>query len=164
MLMPKRHKSKLFATLFAVCTGGAIALSTLMPGAIAQDGRAITVRSDRQEADQITGIITATGNVRVDYPARQIQATSAQAQYFSREQRIVMTGNVYVLQEGNSIRGETITYLIDEGRFVATPQANRQVESIYIISDPEAPATPAANPPAPTFNPKPALKQPESGQ
>jgi len=164
MLMPKHYKDKLFATLFAVCTGGAITLSTLIPGAIAQDGRAITVRSDRQEADQISGIITATGNVRVDYPARQIQATAAQAQYFSREQRIVMTGNVYVLQEGNSIRGETITYLIDEGRFVATPQANRQVESIYIISDPDAPATPPATPPAPTFNPKPALKQPESGQ
>lgn len=164
MLKIKHHTGKLLATLFAIGTGGAIALSTMMPGAIAQDGRAITVRSDRQEADQITGIITATGNVRVDYPARQIQATAAQAQYFSREQRIVMTGNVYVLQEGNSIRGETITYLIDEGRFVATPQANRQVESIYIISDPEAPATPPAGPPTPTFNPKPALKQPESGQ
>ncbi len=31
-----------------------------------------------------------------------------------------------------------MTYLIDEGRFIATPKADRQVESTYIISDPQA--------------------------
>ncbi len=153
----------LWAAVVPLMFGGAIALSGRTP-ALAQDGRAITVRSDVQEADQVTGIITATGNVRVDYPARQIQATSAQAQYFSQERRIVMTGNVYVLQEGNSIRGEVITYLIDEGRFVATPQPNRQVESIYIISDPDAPPTTPAPEPAPPFNPKPAFKRPYSDE
>jgi lipopolysaccharide export system protein LptA len=30
-----------------------------------------------------------------------------------------------------------MTYLIDEGRFVAKPQSDRQVESTYIITDPE---------------------------
>ncbi|HEY9806228.1 MAG TPA: hypothetical protein V6D04_06640, partial [Candidatus Obscuribacterales bacterium] len=67
-----------------------------------------------------------------------------------RERRIVLSGNVYVLQQGNSLRGENITYLIDEGRFVALPQTSKQVESIYIVADPAAtPPTPAAvsNPP-----------------
>jgi lipopolysaccharide export system protein LptA len=70
------------------------------------------------------------------YPARQIQATSAQAQYFSKERRIDFSGNVYILQQGNnSIRAEKVIYLIDEGKFIALPQPNRQVESIYMVED-----------------------------
>jgi lipopolysaccharide export system protein LptA len=104
-----------------------------------QTGNALTVRSDIQEANSETGVITARGNVQVYYPSRKIQATAAQAQYFSRERRLVLSGNVYVLQEGNSMRAETMTYLVDEGRFIATPQGSQQVESIYIVkeSDPQ---------------------------
>lgn len=105
----------------------------------AQESRALRVRSDIQEADSKTGIITARGNVRINYPARNMQGSAAQAQYFSRERRIVLSGNAYVVQEGNSIRGETITYLIDEGRFIALPEQNKQVESIYFVPDPNAP-------------------------
>lgn len=64
----------------------------------------------------------------------------------------MLSGDVYVLQQGNSLRGETITYLIDEGRFVALPQAPKQVEAIYILQDSPTPSpSPAAAPtPAPT--------------
>ena len=105
-------------------------------------GGAITLRSDVQESNSETGIITARGNVKISYPARGIQATAAQAQYYTRERRLVLTGNVYVLQRGNSMRAETMTYLIDEGRFIATPKSDRQVESTYIVQD----ATPAEQP------------------
>lgn len=142
-----------------------LALALMMPiafsGAIAppsysqnqQAGRALTVRSDVQEADAKTGIVTARGNVQINYPARDIQATSDQAQYYSRERRLVLSGNVYILQEGNSIRGEVVTYLIDEGLFVAQPKPNRQVESIYMV--PENTAAPQSEqPPAiPPTNP-----------
>jgi lipopolysaccharide export system protein LptA len=111
---------------------------------------AVTIRSDTQEANSKTGVITARGNVQVFYPARQMQGTSAQAQYFSRERRIIMTGNVYILQAGNSLRGESVTYLMDEGRFMATPRPATQVESIYIVQD--SPSTPA---PKPTTSPAP---------
>ena len=143
---------------------GAIAFPYQLQKAQAQtgDGRALTVRSDVQEANSKTGVVTARGNVQIDYPARQIQATAAQAQYFSKERRIVLSGNVYVLQQGNSLRGETITYLIDEGRFVAMPRDNRQVESIYLVADPQAPSEPVAPPATPPFNPKPAFKTPVS--
>lgn len=145
---------------------GAIAFFPQLQDARAQTsggGRPITVRSDRQEANQITGVVTAVGNVQINYPARQINATSAQAQYFSQENRIVLTGNVYVQRGGgDSIRAETVTYLIDEQRFVAEPQSGRQVESTYIISDPEAPTEPPVAPAAPAFNPKPAFKTPVS--
>ena len=107
------------------------------PAQSAASQGAITLKSDIQESTSETGIITARGNVQINYPARQIQATAAQAQYYSRERRLILTGNVYVIQEGNSMRAESMTYLIDEGRFIATPQSDRQVESTYIITNPQ---------------------------
>ena len=98
----------------------------------------VMVRSDVQEADAENGTVTARGNVEIDYPARQIRATAAQVQLFQKENRLVLSGNVVVVQEGNSIRAEQVVYLIEENRFVATPKSSRQVESVYVI-----PATPA---------------------
>jgi lipopolysaccharide export system protein LptA len=95
----------------------------------------LTLKADVQQANALTGVVTARGNVRLLYPARQIDATAAQAQYFSRERRIVLSGNVLVLQEGNTLRADSVTYLIDEERFVALPQTNRQVESVIMIQD-----------------------------
>jgi lipopolysaccharide export system protein LptA len=130
------------------------------PGAAAP-GQALTLRADVQEANAITGVITARGNVQINYPARQIQATSVQAQYYSREKRIVLQGDVYVLQGSNSLRGETVTYLIEEGRFVAMPNSGQQVESIYLV--PDTPPAEGASPPGePPFNPKPEFKTPIS--
>lgn len=135
-----------FALMLPVALTGAIA-NPSYPQNSGEPGRSLTLRADIQEADAKTGIVTARGNVQIDYPARQIQATAAQAQYFSRERRIVLSGDVYVLQKGNSLRGETITYLIDEGRFIALPKNNRQVESIYLVPDSQAPAPGTAGQP-----------------
>ena len=120
----------IFGTIVFAITPLVRAQSPTKPGAI-------VLKSDVQESNAQTGIITARGNVQIDYPARQIQATATQAQYYSRERRLILTGDVYVIQEGNSMRAETLTYLIDEERFIATPQSDRQVESTYIITDPE---------------------------
>jgi lipopolysaccharide export system protein LptA len=129
----------------ALVTGGLGlgAIATSPQAATAQNaaGQALRLESDVQEANAKTGVITARGNVRINYPARKIQATAAQALYFSRERRMILSGNVYVLQEGNSLRGETITYLIDEGRFIALPQPQKQVEAIYLVPDTVAPTT-----------------------
>lgn len=163
----------IFSTTILAGLTGAIAPISATNSALAQqaaEGRALTLRSDVQEANAVTGVITARGNVQIFYPARQIQATAVQAQYYSRERRIVLSGDVYVLQEGNSLRGETITYLVDEGRFVALPDTEEQVEAIYIVPDPNAPvSTPAsattgesATTEESDFNPKPEFKTPVS--
>lgn len=133
--------------------GGAIAPLGVAP-AQAQTGGAITLRSDIQEANAATGTITARGNVQIEYPSRSIQATSAQADYFSNEQRIVLSGNVVVTQRGNTLRAEVVTYLIEEDRFVATPRPNDQVEAVYILPESQPSsvqeATPGASrPPTP---------------
>ncbi|MDJ0637032.1 MAG: LptA/OstA family protein [Xenococcaceae cyanobacterium MO_188.B29] len=122
--------------VLAAIIGGFYFLPKPIQAQTYNSGGSITVRSDIQEANSETGVVTARGNVEINFPARQIQATAAQAQYFSRERRLILSGNVYVLQEGNSMRAEEMTYLIDEGRFIATPKENRQVESTYIVSDP----------------------------
>ena len=70
-----------------------------------------------------------------------------------------MASFFYVLQEGNSIQGENITYLIDEGRFIATPKTNGQVESIYIVNDPNPTTAPQAAPATPNFNRKNTAKK-----
>jgi len=102
--------------ILPIALAGAIATPTYTQIANANqaaNAQSLSVRSDIQEADAKTGIVTARGNVQINYPARQMQGTAAQAQYFSRERRIVLTGNAYILQQGNSLRAETITYLID---------------------------------------------------
>lgn len=125
---------------------GIFSLLILMSGGIGTSqaqsgGGSIKLRADVQEADANTGIITARGNVKIDYPEEEIYATSAQAQYYSRERRIILTGNVYVQQEANTLQAEVVTYLIDEGRFIATPNPDEQVESVYVLPDPaEEPA------------------------
>lgn len=108
----------------------------------------ITLQADVQEANALTGVITARGNVQVEYPERDIYATSAQAQYFSAERRMILSGDVIVLQEGNRLEAETVTYLVDEGRFVALPQPNQQVRSTYILPASEDPAAAESSTPA----------------
>ncbi len=124
-------------------------------------GGAIQMRAARVEANSNTGIVTAIGNVRIDYPNRQIFSTSAQAQYYSREQRIVLSGNVYVDQEGNTLKAETVTYLITEGRFVATPAANSQVEAVYNLPEEPNPAPTVEAAPAPLSIPAPPPELPD---
>lgn len=118
----------------------------------------LTLTADTAEANAKSGVVVAKGNVRINFPARQIQATSAQAIFYRNEQRIVLSGDVYVLQQGNSLRGETVTYLVNEGRFVAEPRPNRQVEATYLIEAPPAPTAPTPASPAP-FSPKPQFQQ-----
>lgn len=139
--LPKLQMRRLgLAVMIPAALMGAIAVPTSVQTATAQtsaqQGRPLQIKSDIQEYNAKTQVVTARGNVQMLFSARGIQATAAQAQYFSKERQIILTGNVYILQQGgNSIRGEKVTYLIDQGRFVAQPQSGSQVESIYIVND-----------------------------
>ncbi|MEX1323752.1 MAG: hypothetical protein AB1Z21_06085 [Synechococcaceae cyanobacterium] len=106
----------------------------------------MSIESDLQQADNVTGVITATGNVRIVYPDRRVVATARQAQYFSREGRVVLSGDVDVIQlEGPSIQADRITYLVDQERVVAEPAEGQQVLSRFPVAplQGEAPAAPA---------------------
>ena len=104
------------------------------PAVEAEPSGLVTVESDLQQADNVTGVVTATGNVKISYPPKQVQAWARQAQYFTKEERIVLTGDVDVIQEGgNRLKAERITYLVLEDRMIADPAPGDQVLSNYRI-------------------------------
>lgn len=149
----KRARRAMGASLMAAAMGiGQVSQAIAQPAPPTQPvpvRQPMTVISDVQEANSIAGIVTARGNVQVDYPARMLKATAAQAQYFSNERRLVMSGDVFVLQDGNSLRAETVTYYVDEGRSIALPLPNRQVESVYLVLDTTTPTVlPSSSGPA----------------
>ena len=97
----------------------------------------VSIESDVQKADNATGILTASGNVRIVYADRGVVATARQAQYFSREGRLVLSGDVDVIQgEGNSIRAERLIYMVQNERLVAEPAQGEQVLTVYRFPSP----------------------------
>ena len=90
----------------------------------------VTIESDRQRADNKTGVITATGNVRIVYPDQKVVATARQAQYFSQEGRVILSGDVDIIQtDGHAMRAERVIYDVTTERLLAIPPAGRQVFS-----------------------------------
>ena len=117
-------------------------LLSLAPAASAQS-RLLTLEANQQTANSETGVITASGNVRLLHPDRGLVATGRQAQYFSREQRIVLSGDVDVVQDdGHSLRAEQVTVLLDQQLTLATPSPGQQVISSWSLQDEEAGITP----------------------
>jgi lipopolysaccharide export system protein LptA len=75
-------------------------------------------------------------------------ATARQAQYYSREGRLVLSGDVDVTDaDGQRIRAERIVYRLDSERVVAEPQPGRQVTSRLKLRQQVSPAPAVA--PAP---------------
>ena len=115
------------------------------PSAPVEDGGLITIESDIQNADSVTGVFTAIGNVRIVYPARGIVATSRQAQYFSKEDRVVLTGDVDVIRDGeNSMQAERVIYLLEEKQAVADPSTGAQVFTSVKLDSNNQPKAPLA--------------------
>ena len=103
------------------------------------DAGFITIESDLQAADNSTGVITASGNVRLVHAGRGLVATSRQAQYFTEEDRIVLSGDVDVIQaDGNLLRADRFTYLLAEERAVAIPLPGQQVFSQWTLQSSRA--------------------------
>lgn len=147
MSFPSCSKSKAFLAS-AICTLGLVAACQLTP-ILALDARPgaeaspstpapsslITIESDAQLADNQTGIVTATGNVRITYPEKGMVATSQQAQYFSKEGRLVLSGDVDVIDsDGQRIRAERLVYHLDQERLTAQPPSGKQVMSKIKLS------------------------------
>ena len=130
------------------------ALSSWLPAQAQQAAEAgvITIESDLQSADNSTGVITASGNVRLVHADRGLVATSRQAQYFTEEERIVLSGDVDVIQtDGNLLRADRFTYLLKDGRAIARPLPGQQVFSQWTLqpSPPALEPAPESNPVAP---------------
>jgi lipopolysaccharide export system protein LptA len=103
-------------------------------------GGLVTIESDLQQADNQTGIVTATGNVKITYPDKGMVATSRQAQYFSKEGRLILIGDVDVVDsDGQRIRAERLVYQLDQERLIAQPSEGKQVTSKLRLSSGSTP-------------------------
>ncbi len=100
-----------------------------------QNQQGLLIQADIQEANSKTEVVTARGNVRLNYPSRKVQASANLAQYYIKQKRIILTGNVVINQNGNTLEGESVIYLIDEGKFIANPKVKQQVRSNYILPE-----------------------------
>ena len=90
----------------------------------------ITIESDQQTADNSIGVVTAQGNVRLIHVDRGIVATGRQAQYFMKEERIVLSGDVDIVQKnGDLLQADRIVYSLADERAMATPSEDEQVFS-----------------------------------
>lgn len=147
LALPARRPASLF--LLGLSASGLVGLgaraqvpsTASTPAAQAALTGLVSIESDLQKADNGTGILTASGNVRIVYADQGVVATARQAQYFSREGRLVLSGDVDVVQgEGNSIRAERLVYLVQNERLVAEPASGQQVLTLYRLSAPAAPA------------------------
>jgi lipopolysaccharide export system protein LptA len=102
----------------AIASSAFIFSSSLVENAQAQPSKTpeLLLRSDIQQEDTETGDVIARGNVSFDYPAAQIQGTAKEARYIKKEQLIVLTGDVRVLQKGEILQGERVTCAIAQGK------------------------------------------------
>jgi lipopolysaccharide export system protein LptA len=103
----------------------------------------VTIESDQQQADNMTGVVTAIGNVRITYPDRGMVATARQAQYYSREGRLVLSGDVDVIdRDGQQLRAEQIVFLLNGQRLVALPAKGQQVQTRLRLENSSGSASP----------------------
>jgi lipopolysaccharide export system protein LptA len=124
--------------LASIAIGNTMTVAILHPVPVQaqqQNPQGLTIQADTQEANSKTQVVTARGNVRLNYPSRKVQASANLAQYFIKQKRILLTGNVSIDQDGNTLEGESVIYLIDEGKFIANPKAKQQVRSTYIVPE-----------------------------
>jgi lipopolysaccharide export system protein LptA len=108
---------------------------TAIVQAQAAKSQGLSIQADTQEANSKSEIVTARGNVRIYYPSRKVQAKANLAQYYIKQKRIVLTGNVVIVQDGNTLQGESIIYLVEEGKFTANPKVKQQVLTNYVLPE-----------------------------
>jgi lipopolysaccharide export system protein LptA len=131
-----RSSSWRWLLLLSIAFGGTITLPHPVPVQAQQpNAQGLSIQADTQEANSKTEVVTARGNVRLNYPSRKVQARANIAQYYIKQKRILLTGNVLIVQDGNTLEGENIIYLIEEGKFIANPKVKQQVRSNYILAE-----------------------------
>ncbi|NEU73351.1 hypothetical protein PI95_012425 [Hassallia byssoidea VB512170] len=64
-----------------------------------------------QSTQPVADVYIWQGNVKFDFKAAKINATADKAEVFPKERKVVLTGNVKILQNGKIQETDTVTYL-----------------------------------------------------
>jgi lipopolysaccharide export system protein LptA len=65
----------------------------------------------KQTTAPIADVYIWEGNVKFDFKAAKINATADKAEVFPKERKVILTGNVKILQNGKIQEADTVTYL-----------------------------------------------------
>jgi lipopolysaccharide export system protein LptA len=79
-----------------------------------------------------------TANGEVEIVKLQWTATGDQLEYFSRERKIILTGNTKVWQDNNLVTGERIVLYLDEGKSVVERKNSGVGERVKAFFYPDA--------------------------
>lgn len=64
-----------------------------------------------QTTQPVADVYIWQGNVKFDFKAAKINATADKAEVFPKERKVVLTGNVKILQNGKIQQADTVTYV-----------------------------------------------------
>jgi lipopolysaccharide assembly outer membrane protein LptD (OstA) len=68
----------------------------------------------KQTTQPVADVYIWQGNVKFDFKAAKINATADKAEVFPKERKVVLTGNVRILQNGKIQETDTVTYLFKQ--------------------------------------------------
>lgn len=66
-----------------------------------------------QSSQPVADVYIWQGNVKFDFKAAKINATADKAEVFPKERKVVLTGNVKILQNGKIQEADTVTYVFN---------------------------------------------------
>jgi len=76
--------------------------------------QASATTSIKQTTQPVADVYIWQGNVKFDFKAAKINATADKAEVFPKERKVVLTGNVKILQNGKIQETDTVTYLFKQ--------------------------------------------------
>lgn len=87
------------------------------------------IRSDVQEFDNKNKVVSASGNVKVDYKGSEAFSKLANVRMkpTGKAERVIFSGNAKIKQENSVITGERITVMVDSGNLIAEQHVTTNV-------------------------------------
>jgi lipopolysaccharide export system protein LptA len=88
------------------------------------------IRSDAQEFDNKNKVVSASGNVHVDYKGSQASSPLANVRMKDngKADRVIFSGGARIIQETSEINGEKITVMVDSGNLIAERNVHTRVD------------------------------------
>jgi lipopolysaccharide export system protein LptA len=88
------------------------------------------IRSDIQEFDHKNQVVSASGNVHVDYKGSKASSTLANVRMRDngRAERVIFSGGAHIHKEASEINGEKITIMVDSGNLIAERNVHTRVD------------------------------------
>jgi lipopolysaccharide export system protein LptA len=105
-----------------------------------------TIRSDVQEFDNKNKVVSASGNVQVDYQGSQAwsQLANVRMKDDGKAERVIFSGGAKIKKQTSEILGDKITVMVDSGNLIAENHVNTRVnlegkndgpDRVFITSD-----------------------------